>query len=67
MIEEGEECPFNLLGQQFRQIPDEMTQAIDLVRSRNRLQQVGFIELEDAYRTSLKETQIVLSTSGQEF
>ena len=44
-----------------------MTQVIDLLQSRGRLLQVGFIESEDAYRTSLEKTQIVLSTSRQEF
>ena len=42
LIAEGVECQFNLSGQQFSQIPDEMTHVIDLLQSRGRLQQVGF-------------------------
>ena len=53
LIAEAVECQFNLSGQQFRQIPDEMTQVIDLLQSRGGSQLVGFIESGDAYCAGL--------------
>ncbi len=67
LIATGFEFQFSLLGQQFRQTPDEINQVIDLLKNHGRLLKVGFIESEAAYLTCLNETQIVLSTSAQEF
>ena len=57
----------HLLGQRFRQIPDEMLEITKLLRSSGRAGQVGFIESFGDYQACLQEAQIVLSTSRQEF
>ncbi len=57
----------HLLGQQFRQTPEELTEVIGILRSSGKAGLIGFLEEERDYLACLQEAQIVLSTSRQEF
>lgn len=59
------EC--HLLGQQFRQIPDEMSACVTRLEQSGRLGHCGLIEDREAYLCALGTSHLVLSTALHEF
>lgn len=57
----------HLLGQQFRNMPDEMKDCVDLLAEGGHLGHSGFIEDRDEYLRVLRQSQVVLSTAHHEF
>ncbi len=57
----------NLLGQSFRDTPEDLNQLIELLRSTGRLGRCGFVENTDDYRACLAQSDLVLSTAIHEF
>lgn len=57
----------HLLGQQFRNMPDEMKDCVSLLAKGGHLGHSGYIEDRDEYLRLLRQCQIVLSTAHHEF
>jgi glycosyltransferase involved in cell wall biosynthesis len=67
LIDSKLEFRVNLLGQSFRDIPEEMDQLTQLLADTGRLGRCGFIKDINDYRTCLGQSHLVLSTAIHEF
>ena len=61
------DCKVNILGQKFRQVPEDMKKALSLIKETKFCGHIGFIENKEEYLKTLSASHIVLSTSLHEF
>lgn len=67
LIEREQEFVLSLVGEQFREQPQAMTETIKLLRAHQRLGHLGFVESRDEYLSLLRQHAVVLSTALHEF
>ena len=67
LCEKNIDCRFHLIGQHFRNIPESLEKAGDLLKQHKLAGEIGFIENKKDYFALLSESHLVLSTSLHEF